>query len=239
MVMLETDPKAFPPAPPASLDDARVLLEADWAAFCGIGRMSDHWARPGWSPRHRAYYWMLVPSGAGGLAEEALACQELLAELGMDPVPAEGLHVTMAKIGNRDQVTRAQLDVLAASVRGTLGAPFRVAAHPMAGSRGAIRFTLAPWRDLVAVHAALTQAGEHAGVPGGRPTAGFRPHLGILYNNRDRDAAAPIRAVGTLRDRGPAEFTVDAVQLVELRREARSYRWDTVHEIALDGQDRP
>ncbi|MCY0932106.1 2'-5' RNA ligase family protein [Streptomyces sp. H27-H1] len=236
--MLETDSKAFPPAPPSSLDDVQVLREADWAAFRSIGRMSDHWDRPGWSPGHRAYYWMLAPSGASGLAAEALACQEALAELGMDPVPPEGLHVTMVKIGNRDQVTEIQLDVLAASVRGALGAPFRVAAYPMTGSRGAIRFTLAPWRNLVAVHAVLTQAGVRAGVPGGRPTAGFRPHLGVLYNNRDRDAAAPVQAVGALRGRGPVEFMVDAVQLVELRREARTYRWDTVREIALGGPDR-
>ncbi|MFI7174784.1 2'-5' RNA ligase family protein [Streptomyces spororaveus] len=237
--MLEKDPKAFPPAPPASLDDARAVLEADWSAFTRIGRMSDHWDRPGWTAGHRAYYWMVTFAGASGLVDEALSCQNALAELAMDPVPADGLHITMAKIGNRGQVTGPQLGALAGSVRGTLGRPFRLLAHPMAGSRGAIRFTLTPWTELVALHAALTQAGTRAGVPGGRGTPLFRPHLGILYNNRDREAATPIQAVAALRSRSPVELTVNAVQLVELRRDARAYRWDTLHELALDGAVQP
>lgn len=233
--MLVQDARAFPPVPPAVLDDELAVLAADWSAFAGIERMSNHWDRPGWGPGKRSFYWMITFAGARELADEALWCQRELSAFGLDPVPTDGLHITLNKIGPTGQVCREQLDELAHGVRGTLGGPLRLLAHPMAGSRGAVRFTVTPWTGLVSLHAALARAGERAGVPGGAETALFRPHLGILYHNCDRPAVDLIEAVAALRDRAPVEVVVDSVQLVELRRQDRAYRWEIVHEVALNG----
>lgn len=231
--MLVRDVRAFPPTPPASLGDTASVVDNDWNAFKAIDRMDDHWDRPGWSDSHRALYWMITVPQSEALVEEAQWCQQQLAQLRMDPVPADGLHITMNKVGSRQQVSSRQAAALAESVRGKLGTALRLVAHPMAGSRGAVRFTVTPWTELVTLHAALARAGADLGVPGGRPTELFRPHLGILYNNRVRPAAEPINGVAALRGRPPIEFMVGAVHLVELRREARAYRWDVLHEVAL------
>ncbi|MFF5781838.1 hypothetical protein ACFY7Y_33600 [Streptomyces virginiae] len=42
-----------------------------------------------------------------------------------------------------------------------------------------------------------------------------------------------------LRTRPPVELAVAAVQLVELRREARTYRGESVHEVPLNAGSRP
>lgn len=233
--MLVQDDRAFPPVPPTVLDDEQAVLAADWTAFAGIERMSNHWDRPGWESGQRSFYWMITFPRPRDLADEALRCQKELSTFGMDPVPADGLHITMNKIGARGQVRPEQLAELARDLRGTLGGPLRLLAHPMAGSRGAVRFTVTPWTGLVSLHAALARAGKRAGVPGGPETALFRPHLGILYHNCDRPAGDLIQAVAALRDRAPVQVVVDAVRLVELRRQQRAYRWEILHEVALDG----
>ncbi|WP_157172919.1 hypothetical protein [Nocardia exalbida] len=53
----------------------------------------------------------------------------------------------------------------------------------------------------------------------------LRPHLGIGYINRPRNAAALIADVAALRDLPPVSVHLNKVDLVELRRDGRRYRW--------------
>ncbi|WP_395575382.1 hypothetical protein [Streptomyces sp. BK79] len=71
------------------------------------------------------------------------------------------------------------------------------------------------------------------GLPPRKPTALFRPHLSLAYNNRSRPAAPVIEAVTALRGLPPVDLHVREVRLVELRREGRSYRWDVVRSLPL------
>lgn len=196
---LETDPKAFPCIPPADLDDAEVIVAHDWRAFQAVRRLSNHWERPGWSDQQRAYYWMLTFSSAVDLLRQAEYCQEQLEHLGMDPVPHDGLHVTVVRVGPIDQVSTVQVERLVELAGGLADTAFSVLAHPLAGSRGAVRFSLTPWRDLIQLHASLSAINEEVRVPGGRPTQSFRPHLGVAYNNADREASPVVDAVSRLR----------------------------------------
>lgn len=66
-----------------------------------------------------------------------------------------------------------------------------------------------------------------------KPTALFRPHLSLAYNNRPRPAAPVIEAVTPLRGLAPVDLHVPDVQLVELRREDRAYRWNVVKSLPL------
>ncbi|MEY9840550.1 2'-5' RNA ligase family protein [Streptacidiphilus sp. EB103A] len=230
---LDHDSRAFPPAAPADLNDARVIVDNDWSAFRSVETMADHWDRPGWVPGHRAYYWMLTFPQSPDLLAEAAHGQRAIDPFALDPVPGDGLHVTMNKIGSAGAVAPATVDRLARQADGASGGAFSIDAHPMAGSRGSIRFSLAPWEPLVRLHAALAVAGERAGVPGGKPVRGFRPHLGIAYSNRPQPAAPLIRAVGVLRGRAAVSLPIGHVDLVELRREERVYRWDVLHRVPL------
>ncbi|MEU7161145.1 2'-5' RNA ligase family protein [Streptomyces chrestomyceticus] len=231
---LVADDRTFPPLPPTDMDDVACVLAADWDAFRGIDRMANHWDRPGWGRHDRTYYWMLTFPTAPSLIAEARVCQQHLAHHGLDPVPEDGLHITMKKIGAVPDIPRAGVDELAQLAAALVGGPFEIQAHPMAGSPGAVRFTVTPWSALVRLHATLDQAAHAAAIPvQGRPTGLFRPHLGIFYCPADRPAAPVIESVAALRQRRPIPVKVRSVDLVELRREHRSYQWDVVHSVPL------
>lgn len=233
MTPLMDDSRAFPAASPPDLDDPQKITANDWDAFQAVERMTNHWDRPGWAPGHRAYYWMLTFPKEPELIDQARSCQQALADLDMDEVPHDGLHITMNKIGSCADVESGTVDALAQLADGTLGGDFEIRAEPMAGSKGAIRFSVTPWTQLVELHTALHRAGQDAGVPGGKSSSLFRPHLGILYNNRVRHAAPVIDAVAPLRNRPSVALQVQRVDMVELRREGRAYRWRVLHSLAL------
>ncbi|MFD7898967.1 2'-5' RNA ligase family protein [Streptomyces sp. NPDC059743] len=236
MTSLIEDSRAFPAAPPPDLNDPRKITSNDWDAFRAVEMMTNHWDRPGWPPGHKAYYWMLAFPKEQELIAQARSCQQALADLDMDEVPPDGLHITMNKIASCADVKPAAVDALVQLADGTLGDGFEIRAEPMAGSTGAIRFSVTPWTPLVELHAALHRAGLRAGVPGGKPSSRFRPHLGILYNNRARAASPVIDAVAPLRGRPSVTLSIARVDLVELRREGRTYRWRVLHSLGLPDQ---
>ncbi|MFB7918569.1 2'-5' RNA ligase family protein [Streptomyces sp. NPDC056061] len=231
----DVHPKSFPQSPPSDLADPGLIVEHDWQAFSTIERMEDHWARPGWSDGHRAYYWMLTFPEAFDLIEQARYCQAKLAHLGMDSVPADGLHVTMVRIGSTDAVPDSKVRLLANMAEQLPQQSFSITAHPLAGSRGAVRFTLTPWTPLVGLHAALSAIGRQADIPGGSPTSAFRPHLGVQYSNQQCPAAPVVESVARLRTLAPVTLDITSVQLVELRRTLGppAYRWHVVRSIPL------
>ncbi|MFF7098414.1 2'-5' RNA ligase family protein [Streptomyces rubradiris] len=239
---LDVFPGAFPHRPPPDLDSPELLVDHDWRAFAAVERMTNHWERPGWHEGARAYYWMLTFPDAGELMSRAQQCQEALAHLGMDCVPGDGLHVTLTRIGNADLVSNDQVQLLADLARQMSLSAFDVVAHPLAGSRGAIRFTLAPWSPLIRLHATLSEIGRRANVPGGKPTAAFRPHLGVQYSNRERPAEPVIESVARLHTLAPVPLKIGSVELVELWRTTQPspvYRWRVVHSIPLRLQSVP
>lgn len=233
MPLLSADPTAFPAEPPADTHDPAVTAAHDWAAFSALDEMTDHWARPGWSDGSRAYYWMLTFPDDQRLKALARRCQEELAPLGLDPVPTDGLHITLARVGRPDAVDLDQLDNLARDAKALLPSVFSVRAMPLAGSRGAVRLSLGPWEPLLRLHDALAKAGSGVGLAPTKPTSAFRPHLSLAYNNRRRPAAAVVEAVSGLRALPTVELSVSAVQLVELRREGRAYCWDVRKNVPL------
>ncbi|MGW0926045.1 2'-5' RNA ligase family protein [Streptomyces sp. NPDC002755] len=233
MPLLSADPSAFPAEPPADTRDPAVIAAHDWAAFRALDEMTDHWARPGWSDGSRTYYWMLTFPDHQSLAALARHCQEELTSLGLDPVPTDGLHITLAHVGRPDSVTPDQLDDLARDAEALVPSAFSVRAIPLAGSRGAVRLSLGPWEPLLQLHHALAKAGSSAGLAPQKPTSAFRPHLSLAYNNQRRPATPVVDAVSGLRALPAAQLSVSAVQLVELRRERRTYRWDVRKSVPL------
>ncbi|GAA2092437.1 hypothetical protein GCM10009801_58940 [Streptomyces albiaxialis] len=127
----------------------------------------------------------------------------------------------------------SDIDVLAEHVAKGTEPPFRLHAHALAGSRGALRLSLTPWAPLVRLHAALTEINTSVGAPGGKPTGGFRPHMGVAYNNRERPAAPVVEVATTLRQSAPVALDVSTVEVVELQRTDRAYRIRVLHRVPL------
>lgn len=233
MPLLSPDPATFPVEPPGDLTDGKDITTHDQSAFDALDEMVDHWSRPGWSDGARAYYWLLAFRDIPALSELAQQCQEALSPLRLDPVPTDWLHVTLVRVGTPGSVDTAQLHALADRARALLTEPFTVRATPLAGSRGAVRLTLTPWEPLVKLHAALIAANASAGLATKKPTALFRPHLSLAYNNRRRPAGPVIETVTGLRSLSSVELSVADVQLVELRRCGAEYRWDVLESPPL------
>jgi 2'-5' RNA ligase len=231
--LLTPDPTTFPVEPPRDLISADIVTAHDWAAFDSLDEMTDHWSRPAWSDGARAYYWLLAFRDVPVLNDLALHCQKELSPLGLDPVPSDWLHVTLARVGSPGDVDTAQLRQLVEKTTTMVPGDFAVRATPLAGSRGAVRLTLSPWEPLVRLHAALVAAGSAAGLEVKKPTSAFRPHLSLAYNNRRREAAPVIQAVTSLRSLPPVELIVTDVQLVELRRRGTEYRWEALETVPL------
>ncbi|MFG2794609.1 2'-5' RNA ligase family protein [Streptomyces sp. NPDC048419] len=233
MPLLSADPAAFPADPPSDTHDPAVIAAHDWAAFSSLGEMTDHWARPGWSDGSRAYYWMLTFPDDERLATLACHCQEMLAPLGLDPVPTGGLHITLTRVGTPGLIMPGQLDSLARDAEVLMPSAFSISAMPLAGSRGAVRLSLGPWEPLLQLHHALAKAGSNVGLAPKKSTSAFRPHLSLAYNNRRRPSAPVVQAVSELRALSAVDLRVSAVQLVELRRAGRTYRWDLRNNLSL------
>lgn len=225
--MTATSKRPFPLSRPASTSDAKAIRDNDWSAFQDISQVYDHWTVKPWAPGQAGYYWYLTFDDRA-LVDLATRCQTALAHDSLDPVPADGLHLTLLSIGRTGEITDAQLTRIIDAGRSAIAAvrPFRLSVGPLTGSRSALRFSVTPWDQLLDLHRRLRSAtAEHRPADHLRETAEFRPHLGVGYLNQPQNTEQLIRDVTALRHLPPATVRVHRVHLVELRREDRTYRW--------------
>ncbi|MFJ2629220.1 2'-5' RNA ligase family protein [Streptomyces sp. NPDC087532] len=230
---LQADASVFPSTPPSSLDDPKAIADNDWSAFSAVTNMTNHWNRRGWSDHSRFYYWMLTLSGQPRLAEHAQHCQDTLRPLGLDNISADGFHLTLARIGPVQDVSDSRLEAMAAAATPNLPAAFDLQAIPLTASRGAVRYSVAPWTPVLDLHACLSAINHDHGVPHTTSTALLRPHVGIAYCNRPIPAHTVREVISPLRELPPVTLPVWTVSLVELRRDVPRYEWETVHEFTL------
>jgi 2'-5' RNA ligase len=207
----------------------------DWECFRVLPSMTDHWNRPGWTPGRRSLHWFLTFDSAA-LRDLAATCQQQLRDYDcLDPVPADGLHLTVRRLAFADEIDPATVTTVAGRVaeRCRHIPAFTVRVGPLAGSSGAVRFTVTPWEPLAGLRAAV----DEAAVAGGLPAADrdFRPHVGIAYSNRDVPAEPIVRQVARLRNLPPVQVPVVDLRLVRLYRDGRSYLWDTETVVLLGG----
>ncbi|WP_330182724.1 2'-5' RNA ligase family protein [Nocardia sp. NBC_01503] len=230
---------AFPAAAPESPTNEESIRENDWEAFQDVDLMENHWGRTSDSSASEAYYWYLTFDDPDLIAATE-RCQKNLDIDGLDLVPLDGLHITLMPIGSTDHVTDADIQAIADSANEYLDAvrSFRLSVGPLAGSRGAVRFSVSPWSELLDLHRitgkAIAEVLPDAYIA---QTSNFRPHLGIGYSNRRQSAEPLISRVCKLRDVPPVTVDVNAIRIVRLRREGRAYRWDDVAVIELAATD--
>ena len=226
----------FPPGLPIDIDDAEVLRAHDWQSFREVDFMQNHWDRPGWSEGRRSYHWMLSFHSDPAVQDLAGRCQAELVRPDFDPVPLDALHLTIGRVAFTDETVQTTVDRLVETAnreRKKL-APFDLAVGPLAGSRGALRFTVAPWAPLLELHRTLADATQDVfGEADGMRTANFRPHVSIAYCNQTSAVSDLLPLVAQLRALEPVSTSIVAASLVELRREGRTYRYDEVARMDL------
>lgn len=227
---------AFPPGLPASLDSQTAIEDHDWQAFRRLTHMENHWDRPGWLPGRRSYHWMLRFPDAENVRQLSERCQVQLPLVGLDMVPLDTLHLTIGRIGFTDDLVEATALSIAEEAASScrILAAFPLTIGPLGGSAGALRFSVAPWSLLLKLHRQVTVATR--AVIGARcvmDTTQFRPHLSIAYANASIPVASLIPDLERLRALSPEEVTVSSVSLVELRREGRAYRFETMKTLLL------
>ncbi|MEV0773386.1 2'-5' RNA ligase family protein [Nocardia salmonicida] len=163
-------------------------------------------------------------------------CQQALAIGGVDPVPLDALHITMIGVGSTDDVAEKHIDGLISVAREHLSdvRPFDLTVGPLSGSRSAIRFSVAPWDPLLELHQLLsTCTGEV--LRSVASAARIRPHLESLTTTLTVLLFEVVDAVAELRGAGRVNVRVNQVDLVVLRREDHTYRWNTRAVLALGG----
>lgn len=229
----------FPPGLPVDIEDAEILRAHDWQSFCQVDFMQNHWDRPGWSEGRRSYHWMLSFHDDPAVRDLAGRCQAELFRSDFDPVPLDALHLTIGRVAFTDETAPDTVDRLVeiANRERKKLAPFALDVGPLAGSRGALRFTVAPWLPLLELHRTLAEATQDVfGDADGMQTANFRPHVSIAYCNQTVPVPDLLPLVTRLRALGPVSTSVAAALLVELRREERTYRYHEMARLDLVGR---
>jgi 2'-5' RNA ligase len=207
--------------------------------------LRDHWwPRPGRRPGRIALTWHLIFPDGGPLAEHAAAYQRALDALpGVDPVPAEWLHLTVQAIGWADEVSSSTVAAVVDAVRARVSvlAPFDLVFDrpTIYGEAAAIRSEpdapIVRLRD--AVRTGLRDVLGDDGVPTAPEQAHrFLPHVTVAYSRIDADVAPYAAALeGVVR---PAT-TVPVTEVTLIRQERLlaphwHYRW-TVEAVAALG----
>ncbi|GAA4010223.1 hypothetical protein GCM10022247_35490 [Allokutzneria multivorans] len=226
----------FPAQPPPSLDDPTVIQAHDWEAFRNAGHMQNHWSRAVWTVPRRTYHWMLSFHDAPHVRELAAKCQTKIDRLDFDLIPLDLIHLTIGRIAFTDEIDRATISRIAEAAQDSCASlpAFDLTVGPLTGSRGALRYSVAPWSPLLELHSRLSAVtSEQLGSVERLDTARFRPHISIAYSNATVTVADVLPLVNRLRAFGAASAKVTAASLVELRLDDRVYRYAEVARIPL------
>jgi len=200
--------------------------------------LRDHWwPRPGWRPGRIALTWHLIFPECPALAEHAAAYQRALDGLpGVDPVPAEWLHLTVQAVGWADEVPAPTVAAVVDAVRTRAAklAPFELVFDRPALYGEAAAISARPAAPVVrlrdAVRAGLHDVLGDDGVPTAPEQArGFLPHVTVAYSRIDADVAPYAAALdGVVRP--PTTVPITQVTLIRQERLLAphwQYRWTT------------
>lgn len=201
-------------------------------------RLNDHWwPRPGWRPGRITLTWHLTFPDAPALARHAAAYQRALDGLpGLDPVPAEWLHLTVQAIGYADEVPAPRLSAVVDAVRAAVAPlePFDLAFDRPAIFGEAIAIHTCPDEPVARLRDAVRAGigavlGDDAVPTAPEQAVGFLPHVTIAYSRTDADAT-PYAAALAAVEQPPTSVPVTAVTLIRQERLLAPhwlYRWTT------------
>lgn len=215
-------------------------LDERWEAFREEGLVRNHWWwRPGWRAGRSFYTWHITFDGADELHEMVRRLQDAITSPAADPVPQEGLHLTMQGLGFTDEVKDADVSAIVEAARARLAGlrPFTLEVGPVDPDTEGIGLLVQPWAPVVEVRSAIRDAiGDVWGQDGVPEEAdGFRPHLTLDYIKEDASAGPLIEELEPLREVPAVRADVREAQLIRLNRDNAVYAWDVVASVPLGG----
>ena len=209
---------------------------ATWERLLAREQMADHWSAHGWQPGERRLSWFLTLE-PGPLRDEVVGVQDPLDLPFLDRLTPDALHLTVQGITGADAVDAATVDALSVEARRQL-AELRPLALELEGVNAldqGVVLQVFGWPPLLAVRRRLRDA--IAAVLGrslpGDTEEGFYPHVSLAYAGAAGDVAEVVGRIAALRDAHVGMWTVDHVDLVELRRDGQAYRWDLRHRVPI------
>jgi GNAT superfamily N-acetyltransferase/2'-5' RNA ligase len=167
-------------------------------------------------------------------------CQAAISFPYYDLTPPSELHLTLSRIAAQDDITSDQLHAVeAAAKRACDGiSPFDIRIGFLAGTSGAVGFSVAPGEPIGHLRDVLHEATRSAYPNAATASPAFHPHVTIAYCNSDDVPAAPaIAAVERLNSLPCVEVTVKKGALVLLERRPRAYMRQAISRISLLGGD--
>ncbi len=211
--------------------------EEDWRRFRGIQRLGDHWVREDWPFSRRYTTWYVVFRDPAVQAYAARLQRELADLEYLDPIPSDGLHMTIQGVAYRDQLDDDQITAIVrrATERCADLAPFDLSLGPISGFRAGTFVRAAPWAPVKRLRERLRAAiadvlGAGALPPEGSP---FKPHMSITYCHADAPAAPLIKRLAGLRSPERVTATVRSVELLDVYRQNLAYHWTTIASVPL------
>ena len=199
----------------------------DWTAFTSLDNMSNHWDRAAWWPGRQGYYWYLTFDEDTELRSVAERCQNAIQAPYFDLVPLSHLHLTISRIGFDDELDQDELDAVAVAAGNAcqfIGS-FDMTIGPLAGSSGAISFSVSPLAPLLKAKEILDEVSAQV-LSNPQPVkTNFRPHVGIAYCNTTVPMAKVAPIIRPLRNLPRVQTRITGANLVRLIRGEQSYRW--------------
>jgi 2'-5' RNA ligase len=197
--------------------------------------LRDHWWwRPGWAPGARHLQWHLTFEGERGLQSLAAEVQRCLAPFpSLEPVPAPWLHLTLAGLGNVQDICddRVREVINAAHARlADLLVIDLTFSHVVVFAESVVLVPDASDALATLRSALVGSASSVLGTPD--VDQAFAPHVSVAYANGPASGAAVMAALHDVRS-GPVTPVHPSLSLVELERDEREYRWRVVHAVPL------
>jgi 2'-5' RNA ligase len=203
----------------------------------GSARLGDHttW-RPEWTSCRPLLWWYLTFDRLPVVADHATRTAAALERLEhVDVPPREWLHLTLCEVGFRGEVDEAQMDDGVARVRQAMrdARPLDVELGPVNTLQDAVVLEAHPFEALRAVRATVRTEMAEAGLAPPQPgEEQFWPHVTIGYLNAAADHDGLVEAIGHTGSE-TSSVTVDRLELVEVTRTDRHYRWRTYASVSM------
>lgn len=211
-------------------------LQQRWDAYQRLPELVEHWYwRPGWRADRTFYTWHVTFEGQTALHDLVTNLVKQLALPGLDPVPLDGLHLTMQGLGFTDEVDQVDLVRIIEEARHRCAAvaPIELTLGPVDPDAEGIGLLVAPWHAVEKLRHTIRDAIGSVWTNVPEAADGFRPHVTIAYSGAPV-STEPIRALlAAARDLPPVTVRITEVPLIALRRDNRVYQWETVAKVRL------
>jgi 2'-5' RNA ligase len=145
--------------------------------------------------------------------------------------------LTVQRIGWADEISASELTAVGEAAAGRCSrlSPLKLTVGPLAGSPGAVRFSVLPWEPVFKLRRELLDANNSVLATCEKPRE-FRPHIGIAYCNKPVPTAPLHATVEPLRALPAVDVNVHQVDLVLLSRDGRTYAYSKVRSLPLSGR---